>query len=230
MAHDQHPRPAPLPRQVSVLTWGWPAAGGLLSGAVGLVCVLAPAATLPLLSFAFSLFLILTGSLRVLLGLGFRRWTGWRGGLQVVLGVLLVAAGIVGLVDVVTSLRLFTVLVGVSFLLAAAGDLSLLAASRSATAGSVAAAGGARTRQFLLGSAVVHVVLGAVFLVVPELGLVALAVAVGVVLLALGAAQLAMAFALRRFLHRALAAANGMAPVVRRRPGDDGRTIEGEVL
>ena len=222
----------PAPRGLAAATWGWLAVGGVLTVVVGLVCILAPGSTLTVLAVAFSLFLIGNGFVRLMLGLVLFRWAGWRRSLQAVLGVLLVVAGIVGLVDVMTSLRLFTLLVGAAFVLAAVGDLAVAVSDRRTdvrTGGGPAPGTLARaTRWSVLASAAAHLVLGAVFLVVPELGLLALAIAIGTALVCLGAAQLVAAFHVRRLVKRALAAVATHG----RPPGDDDgpRTIRGEVL
>ena len=223
----------PAPRGLAAATWGWLALGGVVTVVLGLVCVLAPGSTLTVLAVAFSLFLIGNGFLRLMLGLVLFRWAGWRRALQALLGVLLVVAGVVGLVDVMASLRLFTLLVGIAFVLAAAGDFAVAVSDRRTDAltggGPPPGTVGRATRWSVLGSAVAHLLIGVVFLVVPELGLIALAIAVGTALVCLGAAQLVAAFYVRRLVKRAL---SGLSFRTRPPdPPDDGpRTIRGEVL
>ncbi len=78
----------------------------------------------------------------------------------------------------------------------------------------------------MLGSGIAHLVIGLVFLLAPQFGLVALAFAVGAALILLGAVQLVAAYHVRKLVRRALAVVQQQG-----RPGpDDPKVIRGEVL
>ena len=203
-------------RSLATLTWAWLAVGGVVTIALGLIGLFAPGITVSLLAVLFSLWLIVAGVVRVTLAAGVSSWPSWQRWLVGPLGGLMIVVGLAGLVNVAGSERLLAAFIGIGFLVAAGVDLMLAATGPRG-----------RSRAATVGLGVVHLCLAVVFLLLPQLGLTAIAVLIGLVLLMLGTALLAAAFTLRRTARRLLAEAEAAAG---RGPDDGPRVIEGEVL
>ncbi|MGJ7440925.1 DUF308 domain-containing protein [Aquipuribacter sp. MA13-6] len=208
-------------RSTGVAAWVWLAVGGAVTLALGLVSLLAPGATLTVLAVVLSLWLIATGLGRVGLAVAVTTSPTARRALQGVLGVGLALAGLAGLLGLWNSLTLVTLVVAIGFLVAGAADLAM------------AATGPRGVGRFATGSlGVLHLLVGLVFLLLPEVGLTVLAVLVGVVLVGLGLVQLGAAALVRALVRQTEALRRRMEETGGPGPddGDGPRVIRGEVL
>lgn len=207
-------------RSTGVAAWVWLAVGGAVTLALGLVSLLAPGATLTVLAVVLSLWLMATGLGRVALAVAVRTWPTGRRAVQGVLGVALAVGGLAGLLGVWNSLTLVTLVVAVGFLVAGAADLAMaLTAPR----------GVGRLATGSLG--VLHLLVGLVFLLLPDVGLTVLAVLVGVMLVGLGLIQLGASALFRALVRQTESLQRRMDRAGRPDDGDDGpRVIRGEVL
>ncbi|WP_380169039.1 DUF308 domain-containing protein [Jannaschia sp. R86511] len=216
-------------RSTGVAAWVWLAVGGAVTLTLGLVSLLAPGATLTVLAVVLSLWLMATGLGRVGLAVAVRTWPGGRRVVQGVLGVALALGGLTGLLGLWNSLTLVTLVVAVGFLVAGLADLGM---ALTGPRGVGRAATGA------LGT--LHLVVGLVFLLLPDVGLTVLALLVGVVLVGLGLVQLAASALVRALVRQSEALARRVDGLGRPRGGPDGdgrgddgddpRVIRGEVL
>lgn len=206
-------------RSSGVAVWVWLAVGGSVGLVLGLVCLLAPGATLTVLAVVLSLWLVAAGLSRVALAAAMRSWPSSRRLLQGGLGVLLAAGGVAGLLGVWNSLTLVILVVAVGFLVAAAADLATAFA---------APRGPGRVATAALG--LLHLGIGLTFLLLPDVGLTVLAVLVGILLVVLGGMQLLAALLIRALVRQADALAARLAEVGRPDDGEDPRVIRGEVL
>ena len=177
----------PSPADVLGTAWKVMLVLGLLTLGFGIAVLVWPAATLVVAAVLFGVWLIVAGLIRLIGALASKHLsTGWRA-VHVVLGVLLLAAGVIALTDLVRSLGALIFVIGFLFVLDGIGDL-LQAIGNRTTA----------SRGWLAFTGALGVAAGVIVLSRPSVGLVTLVVVVGVSLLVLGIARIAAAFALRR--------------------------------
>lgn len=204
-------------RVTGTAAWVWLAVGGGVSLVLGLVCLFATDATLTVLGIVLSLWLMVAGLARVALAASMKRWSTGRRVLQGVLGVVLAAAGLAGLLGLWSALTLVTVVVGVGFLISAAADFGM------------AMTGPRGVGRFATGAlGLLNLGIGLLFLLLPDVGLALLAVLVGITLIVLGGVQLMAAGVVRALVHRVDAVSRDLG--ARPAPGDDPRVIRGDVL
>lgn len=213
-------------RRQGVLTWVWLAVAGGICLVLGIVSIAAPRTSIGVLGVVLSLVLLGTGLSRIAFAVGVRAWPARRRAVQGVLGGVLVLAGLAGLAGLWAAATVVGVVVGIAFLATGLADL-VIAATGPRGLGRVATGG--------LG--VVHVGVGLVFLLLPEVGLAVLTVLVGVVLVGLGLVQLGAAALVRLLVRQGdqlaerLRTQQGLGRADGPDDGDDGpRVIRGEVI
>jgi uncharacterized membrane protein HdeD (DUF308 family) len=218
--------PVARARRQGVLTWVWLAVSGGLCLVLGLVSILSPATSLRVLAVVLSLLLMGIGLSRIALAVGVRGWGRGRRLVQGVLGGALAVLGLTGLAGLWSAVTLVGVVVGLAFVATGLADLVTAATGPR---------GLGRAATGSLG--VVHVVVGLVFLFLPEVGLTVLAVLVGVVLVGLGLLQLGAAWLVRLLVRQADALAAPLRQDGTGGPGrlggpedGDGRVVRGEVI
>ncbi len=194
--------------------WLWLVPGGLAAIALGLVSIVLPDVTVALLGLGFGVWLVVGGLARVALASAMRAWPTWRRAVTGGFGGLLVLLGVTGIAGLFSSERLLATLIGFGFALAAAADLTIGLSGR-----------GARGRTTPLVLAAINAAIAVVFLARPGAGLTFIAVVIGVVLVAIGIAQLVAAAVLRQRVNRFIDSAAARGP----EPGEP-REISVEIL
>lgn len=160
---------------------------GLLTIGFGVAVLVWPAATLVVAAVLFGIWLITAGLIRLVGALASSNLsTGWRT-VHVVLGVLLLGAGILALTDLVRSIGALVFVVGFFLLLDGIADLMQAIGDRAAG-----------SRGWLAFTGALGLIAGAVVLSRPDVALVTLVVVLGVALLVVGVGRIVAAFALRR--------------------------------
>lgn len=188
---------------------------GLLIG--GVVTLLVPQLTAVLLSTVLAVVLLALGVGRLGLARLRRDGPAGRRAADVVVGLLLVAAGVLALVNLGGSAVVVAWFIGAVLIAAGVGDLALVLTGRAGA-----------LRAPLLVLAILLVVVGLAFLFFPGVGLAALTVVFGLLLLAGGAGALVGAWFVRRAVNRAIDRAGRVG--TRRTPPGGGDVIEGEVV
>lgn len=185
---DATPTPDDVTRTGNI-AWGLLLVLGLFTTVFGVMVLVWPGATLVVLAVMFGLWLIFAGILRLVFALADRSLSmGWRVA-HIVLGVLLLGAGISAVSNLVRSLGALVFLAG--FLLILDGVDDLMRALRNDTEGS---------RGWLGFTGVVGVVAGGIVLARPGIGLATLVIVLAASLIALGVARIVAALALRKAL------------------------------
>lgn len=171
------------------IAWGLLLALGIVTTLFGIMVLIRPGATLVVLAVMFGLWLIVAGVLRLVFALADRSLSmGWRI-VHILLGVLLLGAGISAVGDLLTSLGALVFVAGFLFILEGVDDL--MRAFRNDTEGS---------RAWLGFTGALGIVAGGIVLARPGIGLATLVIVLGASLIALGVARIAASLVLRKSL------------------------------
>ncbi|MEF2979280.1 HdeD family acid-resistance protein [Subtercola sp. YIM 133946] len=157
--------------------------GAVLSVIIGIVILAWPGSTLEVVAFFFGLYFFVIGLVRVFVGIIDRDLsTGWRV-LSVVLGVLLLIAGVFALKNPGATLVLLALLIGISWI--TEGIIALTQVS------------GAKTKWFPIVFGILAIIAGIVMIFVPIWSLAILTVFAAWTLIVLGIVQAVTAITLR---------------------------------
>lgn len=173
-------------------TWWLLLALGIMTVITGIFVLAWPGATLLVLAVLFGFWLIAAGVLRLIAALAEKSLSlGWRV-VHILIGVLLIGAGIGALSNLFTSLASLVFLAGFLLILDGADDLVRAVRNDSQT-----------SRGWLVATGVLGVIAGGVVLSRPAVGLFTLVVVLGAMLLMLGVTRIAAALSLRQLLKAA---------------------------
>lgn len=165
---------------------------GIMTVITGIFVLVWPGATLLVLAVLFGFWLIMAGVLRLVAALAEKSLSvGWRV-VHILIGVLLIGAGIGALANLFSSLGALVFLVGFLLILDGADDLVRAVRNDSQT-----------SRAWLVATGVLGVIAGGVVLSRPAVGLFTLVVVLGAMLLMLGVTRIAAALSLRQLLKAA---------------------------
>lgn len=188
--------PEDLARAIARIWW-LPLVLGIASITVGIFVLVWPGVTLVVLAALFGVWLVVTGAVRIV-SVFTARWesTAMRV-LMGVLGVAMVAIGLYALFNLVESIALLAVFIGVTWLVDGVAEL-------------IPAFTGGRDqpgRGWRIFSAIVSVIGGIVVLLWPGLSLLTLVIVSGVLLIVFGVIRIVLALRLRRLGSEAAAPA-----------------------
>ena len=162
---------------------------GIITMITGILVLAWPGATLLVLAVLFGFWLIMAGVLRLVAALAEKSLSmGWRV-VHILIGVLLVGAGIGALANLFSSLGALVFLAGFLLILDGADDLVRAVRNDAQT-----------SRGWLVVTGVLGVIAGGVVLSRPAVGLFTLVVVLGAMLLMLGVTRIAAALSLRQLL------------------------------
>ncbi len=165
---------------------------GIMTVITGILVLAWPGATLLVLAVLFGFWLIAAGVLRLIAALAEKSLSlGWRV-VHILIGVLLIGAGIGALSNLFSSLGALVFLAGFLLILDGADDLVRAVRNDSQT-----------SRGWLVATGVLGVIAGGVVLSRPAVGLFTLVVVLGAMLLMLGVTRIAAALSLRQLLKAA---------------------------
>lgn len=157
--------------------------GAVLSVVIGIVILVWPGSTLEVVAFFFGLYFFIIGLVRVVVGIIDRDLsTGWRV-LSIVLGVLLLIAGVFALKNPGATLVLLALLIGISWI--TEGIIALTQVSS------------ARTKWFPIVFGILAIIAGIICIFVPLWTLAILTVFAAWALIVLGVVQAITAITLR---------------------------------
>ena len=157
--------------------------GAILSIVIGIVILVWPGSTLEVVAFFFGLYFFIVGLVRVVVGIIDRDLsTGWRV-LSIVLGVLLLIAGVFALKNPGATLVLLALLIGISWI--TEGIITLTQVSS------------AKTKWFPIVFGILAIIAGIVCIFVPLWTLAILTVFAAWALIVLGVVQAVTAITLR---------------------------------
>jgi uncharacterized membrane protein HdeD (DUF308 family) len=166
---------------------------GLVAILVGILILAQPGVVLTVVGWLFGLFFIVTGVLRVGRSVGVRNENAGLRWISGILGVLLVAAGIVILLNPGFGVEVLAMVIGIAWIIEGAAALAAFAPDSS------------RWLGVLYG--VLSIVAGALVLILPSLAVDVFLLVAAIMLIAAGAVQLVQAIFFGRKAKRAAAAA-----------------------
>jgi len=160
------------------------AIGGVVAVILGVMILVWPGATLSVIAVLFGLYFLVGGIARIVRGIAMAGGSAGVRVLNILLGVLLLVAGIVAIRNPIGSLAVLGMVIGISWLIEGVAALVETASDSS--------------RWFGILFAVISIVAGIVVLLSPVNSLGVLVVVGGVFLIVSGLVQLVMSFTLGR--------------------------------
>ena len=180
--------PAPTDLAASVAaSWWLLLALGVLTIAAGIGVLAWPGLTLLVLAVLFGVWLLTSGAVRVLGAIADKGLPPAMRIAEGLIGALLVAAGIACVTNLVKSLTTLVLLMGVLFVVDGVGDVVAAIADHSG-----------RQRMWLGVTRVLGIAAGLIVVSRPDIALATLVALVGALLVLVGVARIAAAFAIRR--------------------------------
>jgi uncharacterized membrane protein HdeD (DUF308 family) len=166
--------------------WGWVLFFGIVTVLLGIVVLVWPDATIVVLAVLFGIQLILAGIFRFVSALAIDDAPGGTRALLALLGVLAFIVGIYALRHVNVTIAALALLLGIFWIVNGAIELFTAIGHREMPG-----------RGWTIVLALLSIVAGIVVLAYPDISLLALAIVLGIWLVALGIIEIALAFQLR---------------------------------
>lgn len=150
--------------------------GAVLAGVFGVIILAQPKASLILIAILLGLYFLIRGLVRLVVGIFAPGLTAGGRTLSIILGVILVAVGIIALSNPGTAIEILGILIGLSWILD--GIASLIESGRAAS------------RGFAIFAGIIGIVAGIVMLFAPIIGVAVIMYIVGIFLVLLAIIQI----------------------------------------
>jgi uncharacterized membrane protein HdeD (DUF308 family) len=158
--------------------------GAVITAIVGILMLVFPEKTALLAGIIFGIFVLIRGIVRVVVGIGGPGLTGLGRTLSIIIGVILMAAGVIILVNITVGVEVLAIIIGISWIID--GIATLIESSRAAA------------RAFSIVTGIISVLAGVAMFFLGGLGVALIMMVIGAVALALAVVQVVGAIAVGR--------------------------------
>jgi uncharacterized membrane protein HdeD (DUF308 family) len=158
--------------------------GAVITAIVGILMLVFPQGTAVLAGIIFGIFVLIRGIVRVIVGIGGPGLTGLGRTLSIVIGVILLAAGVAILVNISVGVEVLAIIIGISWIID--GIATLIESSRAAA------------RAFSIVTGIISILAGIAMFFLGGQGVAIIMIVIGAVALALAVVQVVGAIAVGR--------------------------------
>jgi len=158
--------------------------GAVITAIVGILMLVFPQGTAVLAGIIFGIFVLIRGIVRVIVGIGGPGLTGLGRTLSIVIGVILLAAGVAILVNISVGVEVLAIIIGISWIID--GIATLIESSRAAA------------RAFSIVTGIISILAGVAMFFLGGQGVAIIMIVIGAVALALAVVQVVGAIAVGR--------------------------------
>jgi len=158
--------------------------GAVITAIVGILMLVFPQGTAVLAGIIFGIFVLIRGIVRVVVGIGGPGLTGLGRTLSIVIGVILLAAGVAILVNISVGVEVLAIIIGISWIID--GIATLIESSRAAA------------RAFSIVTGIISILAGIAMFFLGGQGVAIIMIVIGAVALALAVVQVVGAIAVGR--------------------------------
>jgi uncharacterized membrane protein HdeD (DUF308 family) len=158
--------------------------GAVITAIVGILMLVFPEKSALLAGIIFGIFVLIRGIVRVVVGIGGPGLTGLGRTLSIIIGVILLAAGVIILVNITVGVEVLAIIIGISWIID--GIATLIESSRAAA------------RAFSIVTGIISVLAGVAMFFLGGLGVALIMIVIGAVALALAVVQVVGAIAVGR--------------------------------
>jgi uncharacterized membrane protein HdeD (DUF308 family) len=158
--------------------------GAVITAIVGILMLVFPEKSALLAGIIFGIFVLIRGIVRVVVGIGGPGLTGLGRTLSIIVGVILLAAGVIILVNITVGVEVLAIIIGISWIID--GIATLIESSRAAA------------RAFSIVTGIISVLAGVAMFFLGGLGVALIMIVIGAVALALAVVQVVGAIAVGR--------------------------------
>lgn len=150
--------------------------GAVITAIVGILMLVFPEKSALLAGIIFGIFVLIRGIVRVVVGIGGPGLTGLGRTLSIIIGVILLAAGVIILVNITVGVEVLAIIIGISWIID--GIATLIESSRAAA------------RAFSIVTGIISVLAGVGMFFLGGLGVELIMVLIGSIALALAVVQI----------------------------------------
>jgi uncharacterized membrane protein HdeD (DUF308 family) len=158
--------------------------GAVITAIVGILMLAFPQSSALLAAVIFGIFVLIRGIVRVIVGIGGPGLTGLGRTLSIVTGVILLAAGVVILLNITVGVEVLAIIIGISWIID--GIATLIESSRAAA------------RAFSIVTGIISLLAGVAMFFLGSQGVAIIMIVIGAVALALAVVQVVGAIAVGR--------------------------------
>ena len=158
--------------------------GAVITAIVGILMLAFPQSSAFLAAIIFGVFVLIRGIVRVIVGIGGPGLTGLGRTLSIITGVILLAAGVVILLNITVGVEVLAIIIGISWIID--GIATLIESSRAAA------------RAFSIVTGIISVLAGIAMFFLGSQGVAIIMIVIGAVALALAVVQVVGAIAVGR--------------------------------
>lgn len=158
--------------------------GAIITAIVGILMLAFPQSSAFLAAIIFGVFVLIRGIVRVVVGIGGPGLTGLGRTLSIITGVILLAAGVVILLNLTVGVEVLAIIIGISWIID--GIATLIESSRAAA------------RAFSIVTGIISVLAGVAMFFLGGQGVAIIMIVIGAVALALAVVQIVGAIAVGR--------------------------------
>ena len=158
--------------------------GAVITAIVGILMLAFPQDSAILAAIIFGIFVLIRGIVRVIVGIGGPGLTGLGRTLSIITGVILLAAGVVILLNITVGVQVLAIIIGISWIID--GIATLIESSRAAA------------RAFSIVTGIISVLAGVAMFFLGGQGVAIIMIVIGAVALALAVVQVVGAIAVGR--------------------------------
>jgi len=158
--------------------------GAIITAIVGILMLAFPQSSAFLAAIIFGVFVLIRGIVRVVVGIGGPGLTGLGRTLSIITGVILLAAGVVILLNLTIGVEVLAIIIGISWIID--GIATLIESSRAAA------------RAFSIVTGIISVLAGVAMFFLGGQGVAIIMIVIGAVALALAVVQIVGAIAVGR--------------------------------
>ncbi len=158
--------------------------GAVITAIVGILMLAFPQNTAILAAIIFGVFVLIRGIVRVIVGIGGPGLTGLGRTLSIIIGVILLAAGVAILVNISVGVEVLAIIIGISWIID--GIATLIESSRAAA------------RAFSIVTGIISILAGIAMFFLGSQGVAIIMIVIGAVALALAVVQVVGAITVGR--------------------------------
>ena len=158
--------------------------GAIITAIVGILMLAFPQESAVLAGIIFGIFVLIRGIVRVIVGIGGPGLTGLGRTLSIITGVILLAAGVVILLNITVGVEVLAIIIGISWIID--GIATLIESSRAAA------------RTFSIVTGIISILAGAAMFFLGGQGVAIIMIVIGAVALALAVVQVVGAIVVGR--------------------------------
>lgn len=158
--------------------------GAIITAIVGILMLVFPQESALLAGVIFGIFILIRGIVRVIVGIGGPGLTGLGRTVSIIIGVILLAAGVVILLNITVGVEILAIIIGISWIID--GIATLIESSRAAA------------RAFSIVTGIISVLAGVAMFFLGSQGVALIMIVIGAVALALAVVQVVGAITVGR--------------------------------